>query len=348
MSYPHSADRNFKGSFYTLGHVRDRLKRDTRVLERGLGSVGGTLDRDRWITHPLIVREGKPSSTAQTVAFARAIESQRPREQRLFEDPYAERFLGRDGLFFVRLLRGTVSGPPASRFVERVAPGLLPYAIARTAYIDEALVAALGRGIPQVLILGAGYDTRALRIPGIDKALVYEVDHPDTQVFKRAHLGEDVEAIQERLRFVGVDFDREDLGERLRSVGLRFDQPSFVIWEGVTQYIHAEAVDATLRTLATMAPGSEVVFTYVDRALIEGTRSFPGGKRLLLAVRLSGEPFRFGLAPAETAEFLRDRGFELLEDIGGEEFSARYFSPLGRSDRATETERVAHARIAGA
>jgi O-methyltransferase involved in polyketide biosynthesis len=112
-----------------------------------------------------------------------------------------------------------------------------------------------------------------------------------------------------------------------------------VIWEGVTQSLPEEAVDATLRTLATMHPGSEVVFTYVDRALIQGTRSFPGGRRLLFAVRMLGEPFRFGLAPAEAAGFLRDRGFELLEDIGGAEFTARYFTPLDRTDRATETER---------
>ncbi len=294
------------------------------------------------------MREGRPAGTAQTVAFARAIESQRPPEERLFEDRYARRFLGRDGLWILRLLRGTVSRPAVLYLIDRIGPGLLPYAIARTAHIDEALAAALGRGIPQILILGAGYDTRALRTPGIESARVYEIDHPDTQTFKRARLGSDIEAIQERVRFVGVDFDHEDLGGRLRSVGFRFDQPSFVIWEGVTQYLHEEAVDATLRTLATMAPGSEVVFTYVDRALIEGTRSFPGGRRLLAAVRLLGEPFRFGLAPAEAGDFLRDRGFELLEDIGGEDFSARYFTPLGRTDRATETERVARARVARA
>ena len=324
------------------------------LYDRGLGrfalrrAIDDPLDRTSRITHSLLVREGRPAGTAQTVAFARAIESQRPREERLFEDPYAVRFLGRDGLWILWLLRGTVSRRTVLRCIDQIGPGLLAYAIARTAYIDEALAAALGRGIPQIVILGAGYDTRALRTPGIETAMVYEVDHPDTQAFKCVRLGADIEAIQERVRFVGVDFDREDLGGRLRSVGFRFDQPSFVIWEGVTQYLHEEAVDATLRTLATMALGSEVVFTYVDRALIEGTRSFPGGRRLLVAVRLFGEPFRFGLAPAEATDFLRDRGFELLEDVGGKDFSARYFTSLGRTDRATETERVARARIAGA
>jgi methyltransferase (TIGR00027 family) len=292
------------------------------------------------------MREGQPSRTAQTVAFARAIESLRARESRLFEDPYAARFLDRDGLWMLRLLRGALSRRAALYCIDQIGPGLLPYAIARTAFIDEALAAALRRGTPQVVILGAGYDTRALRTPSIETAVVYEVDHPDTQAFKRARLGADIERIQEHVRFVGVDFDRQDLGERLRSAGFRFDRPSFVIWEGVTQYLTEEAVDATLRTLATMNRHSEIVLTYMDRALIEGTRSFPGGRRLLFAVRLIGEPFRFGLAPGEAASFLRKRGFELLEDIGGDEFSERYFAPLDRTDRATETERVTRVRIA--
>jgi methyltransferase (TIGR00027 family) len=293
------------------------------------------------------MKEGEPSQTAQTVAFARAIESLQPREKALFEDPYATRFLGRDGLWMLRLLRGGLSRRLALYCIDQIGPGLLPYGIARTAFIDEALAAALRRGMLQVVILGAGYDTRALRTPSIETAVVYEVDHPDTQAVKRARLGKDIEAIQERVRFVDIDFDRQDLGERLNSAGFRFDWPSFVIWEGVTQYLPAEAVDATLRTVATMKRGSEIVFTYMDRALIEGTRSFPGGRRLVFAVRLFGEPFRFGLAPAEVASFLGERGCELLEDIGGDELSARYFIPLGRNDRATETERVARARIVG-
>lgn len=294
------------------------------------------------------MREGRPSRTAQTVALARAIETVRPREERLFADPYAVRFLGRDGQWVLRCFRSAASRRAALRWTDRIAPGLLGYAVSRTAFIDETLSAGLRRGAEQVVILGAGYDTRALRTSAIENAVVYEVDHPDTQAFKRARLGADLEAIRERVRFVGLDFDRQDLGAELRKSGLRPDRPSFVVWEGVTQYLPQQAVEATLRTLATLSPASELVLTYVDRALIEGTRSFPGGRRLLLAVRLAGEPFRFGLAPTEAAGFLRARGFELLDDLGGDDLSARYFAPMGRSDRVTETERVARARVAEA
>lgn len=292
------------------------------------------------------MREGRAAKTAQTVAFARAIETQRPRAERLFEDPYAVRFLGSDGRWILRLLGHTILRRPILACIDRLAPGLLPYAVARTTFIDEALARALRRGTAQILILGAGYDTRALRVAGIESATVFEVDHPDTQGEKYRRLGSDLEAIRQRVRLVDVDFDRQDLGERLRSAGFQFEEPSFVIWEGVTQYLPEAAVDATLRVLAMTAPGSEIVFTYVDRALIDGSRTFPGGRRLLLAVRLMGEPFRFGLKSGETAGYLGERGFELIEDIGGDDFSERYFTALGRNDRATDTERVARARVA--
>ncbi len=290
------------------------------------------------------MKQGQAATTAKTVAFARAIETIRPSEERLFEDPYAVRFLEADDLWFLERLRKAGMRRFLLWSIDAIGPGLLPYAIARTAYIDEALAGALRRGVAQVLILGAGYDTRALRMPGIENAVVLEVDHPDTQAVKRECLGADVEAVRDRLRFVGVDFDREDLGERLRSSGFRFDQETFVIWEGVTQYLTAPAVDATFALLAGTAPGSEIAFTYLDRALLDGTRSFPGGRRLLLAVRLVGEPFLFGLEPKETAAYLRERGLNLLADIGGSDFTDRYFAPRGRADRATETERVALAR----
>jgi methyltransferase (TIGR00027 family) len=291
------------------------------------------------------VREGQAARTAQTVAFARAIETQRPAADRLFEDRHAVRFLDADGRWMLAALRAPLLRGVLPSCIDWIAPGLLAYAIARTAYIDEALVAALGRGIRQVVILGAGYDTRALRIPGIERARVFEVDHPDTQVVKRARLGDVLAGGADHVRFVDVDFARQELGPRLEAFEFRFDETTVFVWEGVTQYLEARAVEATLDTVARTAPGGELVFTYADRGLIDGSKSFPGGRRLLLAVRMAGEPFRFGLAPEETACYLRARGFELLDDLGGNELGARYFAPRGRPDRATETERVARARI---
>lgn len=294
------------------------------------------------------MRKGEAARTAQTVAFARAIETRQDARERVFEDPLAERFLGRDGRLMLALLGVPGGARAVMAVIDGVAPGQYAYAVGRTAYIDEVLTAALARGVPQVVILGAGYDARAFRIPGIERARVFEVDHPDTQAVKRDFLADLLAREPERVTFAGVDFERQELGERLEVAGFSFEEVSFFIWEGVTQYLQAPAVDATLKTIARAAPGSELVFTYVDRGLLDGTKSFPASGRVLRALRWVGEPARFGMVPEEIADFLRHRGLELLEDIGGDELTARYFAPRGRSDRAAHTEHVALARVRGA
>lgn len=292
------------------------------------------------------MKKGQAARTAQLVAFARAIESRRGARERLFEDPLAARFLGRDGRWMLSVL-GVPGGARAlMAVIDAVAPGQYGYGVGRTAYIDEMLEASLKRGVPQVVILGAGYDSRAFRIPGVERARVFEVDHPDTQAVKREHLADLLEPAPEHVTFVGVDFERQQLADRLQASGFSFERASFFIWEGVTHYLEAPAVDATLKTIVRAAPGSELVFTYLDRGLLDGTKSFPGGRRVLRATRRFGEPFRFGLVPEEAPDFLRDRGLALLEDLGGDDLTTRFFEPRGRSDRAARIEHVALARVA--
>jgi methyltransferase (TIGR00027 family) len=294
------------------------------------------------------VRRGEPAGTAEAVALVRAIETARPSGDRLFSDPHANAFLGvgaRVGLALAgsRLLR------PAIDVFDRIAYGQRAFVLARTALIDAALAAALTRGVAQVLILGAGYDSRAYRIPGIERARVFEVDHPDTQARKRELLGRQGTGLAERVTFVSVDFDRQSLAERLEDAGFRRGALTFVIWEGVSEYLRAEAVDATLAYLArATAPGSEIVFTYLDLALLDGTRDFRGGKLHLAAVRRGGEPFTFGIDPGKLGAFLADRGFELLDDPTADELARRHFEPRGRRERSNEYQRVARARVAGA
>jgi methyltransferase (TIGR00027 family) len=279
------------------------------------------------------------------VALSRAIESARPEGDRLFHDPFAVRFLGFTTRSLLSLVTTRGLGPLLLSTFERIAPGLHGFSIARTIFIDRALRRALARGVPQVVILGAGYDSRAYRIPGIDNARVFEVDHPDTQAVKRARLAKVFALLPAHVTFVAIDFNRQDLKDRLVASGYRFDLPTFFIWEGVTEYLEGSAVDATLRILAQSPPASEVVFTYTDRGLLDGSREFPAGRLLLWTSRVGGEPYTFGIAPKQMADFLRQRGFELLDDASGDDFTDRYFRPGGRGDRANGFERVALARV---
>jgi methyltransferase (TIGR00027 family) len=292
------------------------------------------------------VKSGKAAASAEAVALARAIESGRVEHNRLFFDPYARAFLGPGRELVARLCGVPLLGPMLLGLADWLVPGLYGFAVARTRFIDDALRGALDCGLEQVVVLGAGYDSRAHRIPGIEAVRVFEVDHPDTQKRKRALLGPLLQRSPDHVCFVSVDFEHQSLSLRLREAGFRSGVRTFFIWEGVTEYLDADAVDATLRYVASVsAPNSELVFTYNDLGLMDGTKRFVGGKLLLTITRWGGEPYRFGLDPAELGQYLGKRGFDLLEDPAGTELSRRYFVPLGRRDRASEYERVALARV---
>ena len=292
------------------------------------------------------MRKGEPAGSAEGVAIFRAIESARPAGDRLFHDPYAREFLTAGARAVVALSRVPLLGSTLLAAVDQIAYGQRAFVLARTVLIDEALEAALARGAEQVVVLGAGYDSRAYRIPGIERARVFEVDHPDTQARKRTLLERVVARIPGHVSFVSIDFNRQRLSDRMREAGFREGSRCFVIWEGVTEYLDADAVDATLRYLArSTAPGSEVVFTYLDLALLDGRRRFRGGRLHLALIRWAGEPFTFGIDPRNLSSYLAERGFEQLDDAAGEPLDRRYFGARARRDRSNEYQRVALARI---
>lgn len=293
------------------------------------------------------MKKGEPAGSAEAVGIFRAIESARPTGDRLFCDPYAGKLLTAGARAAVALCGVPLVGSTLLAVADRIAYGQRAFVLARTVLIDGALAVALDHGVEQVVIMGAGYDSRAYRIPGIERARVYEVDHPDTQARKRALLDRLVARTPAHVSFVSVDFNRQRLDDRMKEAGFREGGFCFVIWEGVTEYLEADAVDATLRFLArTTAPGSEVVFTYIDLALLDGTQRFRGGTLHLAMIRRAGEPFTFGIDPSKLGAYLAERGFELLDDAAGEDLARRCFQPHGRRDRSNDYQRIALARVA--
>ncbi len=291
------------------------------------------------------MKQGEPAGSAEAVAMLRALESALPESERLFNDPWARGFLT-DGsrrivdLCRVRPVRGLLAG-----ILRIFAYGQSAFLVARTAFIDRSLEAALTRGVSQVLNLGAGYDSRASRIAGIEKARVFEVDHPDTQARKRELLAQSAEKLPANLQLVPVDFNRQQLDTELAGAGFHEGEQSFVIWEGVTEYLEPEAVDATLRQLSRLtAPDSELVFTYVDRAIFEPDTRLRGAKMHLFMQRRMEELFRFGIDPGETGTFLAERGYQLLEDLAGDDLTRRYFEPRARSERPNAYQHIARVR----
>jgi len=292
------------------------------------------------------VKKGRASRTAEGVAAIRAAEAFRPSSERLFTDPYAKHFLGPGYRIIAELSRIALLRDLFLSLYDRRLPGALGNVLCRTCYIDDALRGALRDGAEQVVILGAGFDSRAYRIPGIQRARVFEVDHPDTQARKRARLSRRLHPFPSHVVFVPVDFDREKLSDALSAAGYRRDAKSFFIWEGVMGYLTTEAVDATLRFVASScAPGSRIVFTYIHQGLLDGSARFEGAAQLIAFVRRAGEPFTFGLDPDALAGTLALRGLELVEDVGAREYQARYMTGQGPSAKVSAFTRAAIARV---
>jgi methyltransferase (TIGR00027 family) len=261
------------------------------------------------------------------MALFRALESvKRPQDRRLFEDPYAPLFLSRKTALALAFAKLPAVGALVPWLIDRRWPGARSSGVARTRFIDDALSVALENHFEQIVLLGAGFDCRALRLPRIEGARVFEVDQPATLERKverlRDHRSTGSESHVVR---VALDFKRDELGRALIKAGFRADRPSFYIWEGVTNYLSAEAVDEVLHFVAhESAPKSRILFTYVHSGVLDGSVRFAGWDRLSLTLSKVGEPWSFGIHPDRIATFLAERGLRLIEDLGAADYRARY------------------------
>jgi methyltransferase (TIGR00027 family) len=290
-----------------------------------------------------------PSFSGLATAANRAIESYVPERQRLFDDHFTLKLLPTVWQVALKVL--LLPGPRDIFLAwrERQAPGVLGNLQCRTRYIDEALCRALKRRVEQVVILGAGFDSRAYRIPGIQYTRVFEVELPGSQRLKRARLEKILGTLPSHVVFVPIDFERQKLEEPMRASGFRAGVKTFYIWEGVTQYITAEAVDATFRYISEVgASGSEVVFTYVLREIVDGTSRSEVQQRVVSFIERLGSPWVFGFDPVELEGYLAVRGLKVIEEVGAREYQARYLHPIGRETDIFEGEEVVRASVVGA
>ncbi len=255
----------------------------------------------------------RPSRTAESVCFLRAVEHARPPDARIVDDPFAARFLGPT----MRLVLATGLGPV-------LLPSLATFVAARHRYIDDALRAALRTGIAQVVVLGAGYDARAWRFAdALAGRPVFEVDHPATQRRKaRLSAGLDVPPVD--VRRVPVDFQVDRLDTALVEAGFVPGRPTFFAWEGVTMYLRREAVRTTLTTLHALGgAGSSLA---LDAWFLLDHPGLGGAWHRFAANLLSlvGEPITFSLHPEDAGPFLRAAGWAVRDLADAAELTRRY------------------------
>jgi len=276
------------------------------------------------------MKSGQPSRTAEYMAFFRAWESARPEGKRLFVDNFARHFIRRSLRVAVWFSTMPVLGPLVRWYVDRRLPGARTSAIARTRLIDESVCQALRDGLRQVVVLGAGFDCRAYRLPGINSAAVFEVDHANTLAYKLFHLRSLLPQFPGNVRHVRADFNRDKLPELLAAAGFSSSLPALFLWEGVTNYFTPEAVDAVLGYVSSCRPSSRIIFTYVHSGALDGSVCFEGVGKLLRDVTQLGEPWTFGLDPIAVPEFLTRRGLRLERDASAHEYRTQYWGTKGQ------------------
>jgi methyltransferase (TIGR00027 family) len=291
------------------------------------------------------MKPGQPSRTAEYMAFFRAGESVRPKGRRLFFDPLAVHFIRPSLRAAVWFSRMPMLGAFMDWYADRRLPGARTSAIARTRLIDDAVRQALRHSIRQIVVLGSGFDCRAHRLPGISAATVFEVDHPATLAWKLSCLRKMLPQLPQNVRYVQVDFNREDVPQRLAEAGFDCSLPAMFLWEGVTNYLTSEAVDAVLRYISNCAPGSQIVFSYVHSGALDGSVCFEGAAKLLRDVKQLGEPWTFGLDPAAVPEFLIQRGLRPDRDASAREYRTQMYGTDAQQMRGYDFYHVVIAHV---
>lgn len=265
--------------------------------------------------------EGKPSATSWRVAVRRATH-QLIDQPPVFDDPLALVIIGPE----------TRARLEANPHIDNGTGwrALRAYLAVRSRVAEDALAAARRRGVAQYVVLGAGLDTFAYR--NADPNLrVFEVDHPETQAWKRHLLVKFRIAVPPTVTYVPVNFEHQELGAELARAGLDASRPTFFSWLGVTMYLTQESIRTTLGVVRRLAGASGgVAFDYAEPPKWYRPREWIGYHVMARRVAKAGEPFRSLFKPREIAALLGAVGFSAIDDIGMTELNRRYFS--GRAD----------------
>jgi methyltransferase (TIGR00027 family) len=262
------------------------------------------------------MKEKQSSITASGIAIVRAVESEKPEGVRICYDPYAVKFLN-PLFYFIN-----------TGYAERSGPGVQGFLVARARFMDDILQDCLDQSLQQLVILGAGYDSRAYRFEQLTQEVrVFEVDHPTTQRVKINKVRKVFGKLTAHVSYVNIDFNTQTLEQRLPEYGYDERLNTLFIWEGVVMYLTQQAVDDTLSFICHHSPpSSQVIFDYIYTALLEGTVRHGEVSRMRRVRRFSGEGLTFAIPEGTVQEFLEKRGFTHVVDISSQDLHDRYFT----------------------
>jgi len=262
---------------------------------------------------------------AEGIALQRYGESILPEDTRIFYDPLAVHFLDPGMVAWAR------DHPAETRAmveeVERSTPGWSNSIRARVRYFDDLAERAARDGVRQMVVLGAGYDTRAYRISAVkDVVRVFEVDRPPILERKTEVITRVLGAVPDHVTAVPLDLEHEDLWKRLTRAGFSADLSTLFVLEGLLMYLPREAVERLLDGIARHAPeGSSLLFDCVPQSLADGTLEQEGARNILAYTVERGEPILSGFAEGEVEPFLARLGFSGVTVVTSSEYGRMYY-----------------------
>jgi methyltransferase (TIGR00027 family) len=267
--------------------------------------------------------EKEASGTAMATAFMRALAAHDPRKEIRGEDYLAE-------IFLEEREKKPLKDPTVRAWVmkSKLAPGAYEFMIARTTFFDRIVEQALKGNIEQLVLLGAGYDSRPYRFKKlIQDTKIFELDAKPTQERKKEYLQRARISVSEQIGFVPINFETNNLKKTLTDAGFSQEKKTLFIWEGVTYYLSSEAVDNMLAFVRSNSPsGSSISFDYAslsDKALNED-----GAKEIRkhMQSKYSSEPAKFGIQAGKIEAFLSERGFKVIEHLTAAEMNEKFLS----------------------
>jgi methyltransferase (TIGR00027 family) len=287
---------------------------------------------------------GPGSKTAMGVLLARFAESRKPEGERICFDPYAIHFVSQD------MLKWAAQNPEEMKAMrerhDHLFPGLDNSLVARVRFFDDFVNKSIDESIQQLVILGAGYDSRAYRIEGLRNVMVFEVDHPATQAVKRQNIERIFGSLPDHVIYVSANLEKDEFGQKLLNMGYSRSKKTLFLMEGVLAYLAPSVVDEIFSFIANNSvKNSSVLFDYHSKSVTDGSSDLEAGRNMWAHVSQMGEPFKFGIEEGTVEAFLKERGFSEVQNVTSEDYRRAYFKGVNDGRELFRELYFAHAVV---
>jgi methyltransferase (TIGR00027 family) len=290
-------------------------------------------------------RLGGPSMMAEGIALQRFGETILPEDVRIFADPYAIRFLDPEKIQWAREHKKETQA--LADEIERKIPGWSNAIRGRIRFFDDIVQDAAGEGFSQLVIMGAGYDTRAYRIATVKDTLkVFEIDRPETLARKAGIVKTIFGQMPDHVVFIPLDMGEGDCWQALYEAGWSRERKTLFLLEGLVMYLPRSTVEALLDGIARNAgAGSAVLFDFVPQSLADGSSDAEGGQNIRTWTIQTEEPILSGFSGEEIVPLLESLGFSGIRIIPSRAFAEMYYTGKRANRKVSGLMSIAHARI---